>query len=130
METRFCCLAEADGTGPYAPISAYHGEITIDPKTGAVFRVTAQADFPPRSPMLRSDLMVEYGPIVIGGQTYICPARSVAISRSRTEKLLHVWNMDFSVYGPFETTINDVTFSDYHLFRSESRILTDVPPTP
>jgi VWFA-related protein len=130
LETRFCCLAEADGTGPYAPMSAYHGEITIDPKTGAIFRVTAQADFPPRSPMLRSDLMVEYGPIVIGGQTYICPARSVAISRSRTVKLLHVWNMDFGVYGPFETAINDVTFSDYHLFRSEIRILTDAPPTP
>jgi len=34
------------------------------------------------------------------------------------------------VYGPFETAINDVTFSDYHLFRSEIRVLTDAPPTP
>lgn len=67
--------------------------------------------------------MVEYGPVVIGGQTYICPARSVSIFRSRTDRLLHQWNIDFGVYGPFETSLNDVTFSQYHLFRSEHRIL-------
>jgi len=130
FEARFCCLAEPDGTVPFRMMSAYHGEIAIDPETGAVFRITVQADFPPRLPMVRSDIMVEYGSVVIGDKTYICPIRSVSVSRSRTVRLLHQWFMHFGVYGPFETALNDVTFSNYHLFQSGHRILTDVSPAP
>jgi len=130
FETRYCCLADPDGTVPLNSMSAYHGEITIDPESGTVFRVTAQTDLPPRMPISRSDVAVEYGPISIGTRTYICPVRSVSISRSRVDRLLHQWKMSFGVYGPFESALNAVTFSDYHQFRSEHRILTDVPPTP
>jgi hypothetical protein len=33
--------------------------------------------------------------------------------------------MVFSVYGYFQTMINDVTFGGYHKFGTESRILPD-----
>ena len=74
--------------------------------------------------------MVEFSPTVIGGQTFICPVRSVSISRSRKVILLHDWNMPFGIYGPFETILNDVAFSNYHLFGSQHRILPDVSPAP
>lgn len=130
FQTRFCCLANSGGTVPFNRTSAYHGEITLDPGSGAVLRVTAQADFPPRLPIIRSQMMVEYGAVSIGGQTYVVPLHSVAVSRFRTLKMQHQWNTTFGVYGPFATALNSVTFSRYHLFRSRHRILTDAPSTP
>lgn len=130
FETRFCCLARSGGAVLFTRMSAYHGEITLDPRTGAVLRVTAQADFPPRLPIIRSQMMVQYGPVSIAGRSYMVPLRSIAISRSRTLKMQRQWNMTLGVYGPFATALNSVTFSRYHLFRSRHRILTDAPPAP
>ena len=133
FEVSFCCLADQDRTvlfNTMDTVSAYHGEITIDPETGAIYRITAEADLLPRLPIDRSDVMVEFSPTVIGGQTFICPMRSVSISRSRKVILNHEWNMAFGIYGPFETILNDVAFSNYHLFGSQHRILTDVSPAP
>ena len=45
------------------------------------------------------------------------------ISRGRSERELHEWDMMFNVYSYFETMINDVTFGGYHKFGSEVRIL-------
>jgi len=59
----------------------------------------------------------------LGGKTYICPQRSAEVSRGRSERILHEWGMDFSLYGYFETMINDVTFGGYHKFGGEARIL-------
>jgi VWFA-related protein len=125
----FCCLADPDGTVPFKTMAAYHGEITIDPETGAIYRMTAVASLP-RLPIDRSDVMVEFSPTVIGGQTFICPVRSVSISRSRRVILLHYLNMAFGINGPFESILNDVAFSNYHLFGSQHRILPDVSPAP
>ena len=72
--------------------------------------------------------MVEYGPVEIGGKTYTCPVRSVSImSRVDLMRMLGVLGEG----GPPELTqLNDVTFENYHQFRSESRIVTgDVPAT-
>jgi hypothetical protein len=89
----------------------------------------------PDVPLIRSQVMVEYGPVELGGKTYICPERSVEVSRGRTERQLFEWAMVFSLYSDFETMINDVTFGGYHKFGSEARILpgfeeTEEPKTP
>jgi hypothetical protein len=123
FEVGFCCLADPDGTVYFDRRGGFHGEIAIDPDTGAILRIAVEAELKPRLPIDRSGIMVEYGPVDIGGKEYICPMRSVSISRSRTVRVLHQWNESFGVYGPFETMVNDVTFSDYHIFRSTSRIL-------
>jgi len=130
FQVGFCCLADPDGTILFKRKVGYHGEIAIDPASGAVLRLTVVADLEPRLPMLSSGIMVEYGPVVIGGKTYICPTRSVSISRQRTVKLLREWGESFGVYGRFETILNDVTFGKYHIFRAESRILTDDTSAP
>ena len=130
FEVRFCCLADPDGTILFKEVPAFHGEITIDPASGAILRLTVVADLEPRLPMLSSGIMVEYGPVAIGEKTYICPLRSVSISRQRTVKLVEEWGESFGVYGRFETILNDVTFEQYHIFRAQSRILSGYAPAP
>ncbi len=130
FEVGFCCLADPDGTIPFRERAAYHGQIGIDPTSGAILRLTVEANLEPRLPMLSSGIMVEYGPVVIGDKSYLCPIRSVSISRQRTVKILQEWGESFGVYGRFETILNDVTFGGYHVFRAQSRILPDDASTP
>jgi VWFA-related protein len=129
-EQTYCCLFDSNGNVVLKRMSGYHGEIMIDPESGAILRITVEADWPPRMPVLRSDIMVQYGPQTIGGNTYICPVRSVSYWRGRREVSVHEWGQSFRVYGPFETMLDDVTFTDYHLFRGEARILTGYDPPP
>ena len=78
----------------------------------------------------RSGIMVEYGPQVLGGRTYICPARSVSISRQRFIMDMHGWSESYKVYAPFETLLNDVVFDKYHLFHPTVRMLPGFRPAP
>jgi VWFA-related protein len=129
-EVTYCCLAEGDGTGAFRRLTGYHGEIAIDPDSGAILRMAVQADLEPNQPLLQSNILVEYAPVLIGGISYICPTRSVSISRGRSIIQIHEWGGDFRVYGPFHTMLNDVSFGDYHMFRAESRILSEYEPVP
>ncbi|HEY1895032.1 MAG TPA: VWA domain-containing protein [Terracidiphilus sp.] len=123
----YCCLPEGNGTTLYQNKADTYGEFALNPDTGAILRIVTNADLDeernPDVPLIRSQIMVEYGPEELGGKTYMCPQRSVNISRGRSERELHEWDMVFSLYGYFETMINDVTFGGYHKFGSESRIL-------
>ena len=65
--------AFSGGQGNAEQTTAYHGELAIDPVTGTILRVTVQAELSLLSPIQRSDIMVEYGPVEIGGKTYTCP---------------------------------------------------------
>jgi len=78
--------------------------------------------------MTRSDIMIEYGPVEIGGKTYVCPLRSVSIMRSRAIRIVSEWDEAFRSWGPYATMLNDVSFDGYHMFRSESRMLTGFTP--
>ena len=105
---------------------AYHGEIAVDPATGAILRLTIEADPDSSVPIVRSDVAIHYAPTVIGGNDYICPLRSVAIARG--------WSLAtdaFGIaqgYGDEMTTLNQMTYTNYHVFRSTSRILSGNPP--
>jgi hypothetical protein len=100
---------------------AYHGEIAIDPANGDILRISVVADLAPPYQSMTNSVLVEYGSIPIGGTNYICPVKSVALSKapfyvSEGGKLDGV--------SPMRTQVNDVAFIDYHLFRAEARILT------
>ena len=85
-----------------------------------------------RLPLQHSDIMIEYGPVILGGTSYICPIRSVEISRQRSVVLHTEFGETFKIYAPFVTILNDVKYENYHLFQSTSRILpgfTEVPNT-
>jgi hypothetical protein len=99
---------------------AYHGEIAIDPSNGDILRITVIADFEYPNEDAMSSILVEYAPVSIGGTPYICPVRSVALAKIPLHELA-------GTGVPVQTQLNDVAFTEYHLFRSESRILTGAP---
>lgn len=123
-----CCLR---GNKVFRARPGYSGEITIDPETGIILRLTmvsepgwiAEPDQAPLMPVKKTSMMLEYGPTEIGGKQYMCPLRSVVIMRSRTARVLSLWDEDLEIYTPYETRLNDVTYSQYHKFGSESRML-------
>ena len=100
----------------------------IDPAAGTILRVTVQAEQPLGSPIRQSDIMVEYGPVAIGGKTYTCPVRSVSMAETGSMGVPGVFRESTS--APQNPHLNDVTFDNYHQFRSESRILTGNIPAP
>ena len=81
---RGCCLPGGDGTNGFEVLSGYHGEIAIDPSSGAILRLEVEADVGAFAPVARSGIMVAYVPVEIGGKTFICPVRSVSIMRMRS----------------------------------------------
>jgi hypothetical protein len=131
----YCCLV---GGRTFLTSPRYLGEFAIDPGTGAILRLTMEAELgwirePNLTPVLpanASAAMIEYGPVEIGGKEYICPHRSVVIMRVRTVNTLNVWGQTFEVYAPYETRLNDIVYTDYHKFGAEARMLPgfDVVP--
>ena len=111
-------VAFADNeTRDFHQISAYHGEIAVNPETGAILRVTLQADLLATHPLAKMDMLVEYGHVELGGKSYICPLKSVSLSMKRPRG---------NTPRPTSMSpilLNDVAFEQYHLFRADVRVL-------
>ena len=109
----FCCfLQNVQGSRSFHSVPGYHGEIAVDPADGTIYRLTLVADLNPADPVWVSDILVEYGSVEIGGKNYVCPLKSVSL-----------WVASGSILSTSQTLLNHVDFAQYHLFRSESRIL-------
>ena len=113
-------------------LTGYHGEIAVDPTSGAIFRLTAIADLDSgtdlehSSGLTTASMMVEYGTVQIGGKSYICPVHSVALAQVRERTAQHgVIAAEALDRSPQQIMLNAANFTDYHIFRGESRILTE-----
>ncbi|MGB0082997.1 MAG: hypothetical protein WBP90_15840 [Terracidiphilus sp.] len=104
----------------------YHGEIAIDPATGAILRISLMSELPPPYETMRTAILVEYAPVTIGEQSYICPVRSVAFLKI---PMPHGAAAQEGSAISVQTQVNDVAFTQYHLFRSKARIVTDASGT-
>jgi VWFA-related protein len=126
-EVRYCCVASTYGleSSLFKQMSSYHGEIAVDPLTGTIARLTIEAVLAPGDPISRANLMVEYGPVELGGMTYICPTRSVSVSFAQTLRSTQdPSGHSYTIMGPQQTLLNHVDFEQYHLFRAESHVLS------
>jgi hypothetical protein len=101
--------------------SAYTGEIAVDPSKGTIVRLVMKATPTPDDPLLTANILVEYGPLVMDGKTYVCPLRSVALSVAAQ---LDASSQPISDPQFLRTSLNDVTFEQYHLFHADVRILS------
>jgi VWFA-related protein len=126
-EVRYCCVSESYGleSHMFRQMSAYHGTIAVDPANGAIARLTIVAELAATDPISRAATAVEYGPVDLGGMTYICPVRSVSVSVAKTLRNIqdpsgHSW----IAMGPRQMLLNHIDFEQYHLFRAESRVLS------
>jgi len=130
-----CCLV---GGKVFRIATNYLGELAIDPGTGAILRLTMESEpgwvrepnLQPVLPVKGAAMMVEYGPLEIGGKRYVCPRRSVVFMRARNIRTLTFWGQIFDIYTPYETVLNDIVYTNYHKFGSEARMLPgfDVVP--
>jgi len=129
---KFCCVAGEDGNGVVEQFTGYHGEIAADPSTGAIFRLTLRAEPAGSDKIVRADILVQYGPVDIGGRTYICPIKSISLSVAPLSATTYV--RDANRFAPStldqgqnrtrQTLLNDVDFINYHVFRSDTRVVT------
>jgi len=143
-DVSFCCVTEAYGLeiNVLSQRVGYHGEITVDPDSGTILRLTAIADMEPGNPIAIASTAVEYGPVQIGGRTYFCPVRGIAYARAPDLKALRdsIASSSHSKTGdtlppiekpslssfagaPQRLMLNDISFKQYHLFRAESRMV-------
>lgn len=99
---------------------AYHGEIAIDPDSGAIFRLSEVAEMAAPYQAMRAAIAVEYAQVTIGGHAYICPVKGVAYSKIPVPT---VGAPDPSAW-PIQSELNGIAFKDYHQFRTETRIIT------
>ncbi len=132
----YCCVREAQNTAgavafgidaksategdSYHGTPSYHGNLYLDPTSGTVLRVTIESDLKPSDPIMRAATSVQYGPVDIGGNSYICPVHSIAISLTKSHAKGDMSDMEV-------LRINEVSFTDYHRFGSTSRIITNGP---
>jgi hypothetical protein len=119
---RYCCRYTSSRVDPTLQLQpAYHGRVAIDTSSGAILRMVLSADLQPADIITRADVAIEYGPVELGGKTYICPLRSVALSVAGTAALAGL-----NVIGV--TALNHTAFEDYHLFRGDMRLVPDAEP--
>jgi VWFA-related protein len=118
-----CCHPNGGSAARTQILSNSHGEFAIDPTSGEILRLQTQSDLAGFVPTDRADVMVSYGPVDIGGKTYVVPLRSVSIWRGRSVVFLLQWNVGFFIWGPYGTQMNVFTFDKYHMSRAKSRIL-------
>lgn len=127
---QFCCVVDgfnSDGTESkrvFREIVSYHGEIAFDPANGSILRISMEAEIPATELVSRAGIQVEYSPVVIAGKSYICPVRSISILMAHTAQQSNAYSRS-NYKGAEKTYLNDVAFSQYRRFGTESRILSD-----
>jgi hypothetical protein len=134
-EVNYCCVVKDNQSYPFKQLSSYHGEIAIDPNSGTILRLTVAAELGKSDPIVKANILVEYGAVQIGGAPYICPMRSVSISvahhqdihaeRMQRYSATMVERNNQDTESPLQTMLDDVSFEKYHVYRSEASILTD-----
>lgn len=108
--------AVSDSASGQPTFPAYHGEIAVDPTSGAILRIVVLADAD-AGDAAETAIAVDYGPVEIAGKTYLCPVRSIALARG--------WRSQGGGAAELHTFLNDVEFTRYHVFRTEMRIVPD-----
>ncbi|MGC1450884.1 MAG: hypothetical protein WA830_12680, partial [Candidatus Sulfotelmatobacter sp.] len=99
-------------------IPGYHGSIALDPRTGAILRISLEAEWNSGDPVTHVASVIEYGPVVLGNRRSICPLRSLAFMVEEANGCSHG---NHKLQRPV-AMINQTIFSNYHRFGSSSTL--------
>lgn len=102
-------------------IPGYHGEIALDAKSGAILRMTLEAESKTGAPISNVASVIEYGVVVLGNQRSICPLRSLAFVVEGANGCAHG---NHKLQKPL-AMINQTIFSNYHRFGSTVTMIPD-----
>lgn len=120
----FCCSVESKENPVSVEFHAkpgYHGEISVDPASGTIDRITLEADLKPSDAVMASEIAVQYGRVSIGGKQYVCPIRGVGVTNVHNRVMESIDGVGT------ERHTNLVRFVNYHKFGSTVRILPGNP---
>jgi VWFA-related protein len=111
-------------------VVGYHGEMAVDPASGTILRLVLLADLKPDEfAPSKSAIEVEYGQVSIGGKPYFLPVRSVTSSLGHYLFIRGAGGVEscswLAATRAFQTSLNDVVFENYHVFRTDARVLTE-----
>jgi len=106
----------------YRGTPSYHGSIYIDPATGAILRITLDAELNPSEPITREASAIDFGDVEIGGKKFVCPLRSVSIRLTRAylqnqagvRTVLHVNRTQFTSYHRFGSSVQVIATEEVH----------------
>jgi hypothetical protein len=93
----------------FKTIVAYSGKFFIDPDTGVIRRVVTQADLKPTDFVHQEDMRIDYGPVAVGGNTYVLPVDSFTF----TEVVPNGDN--YAARYSVRHTLFNVTYANYQL---------------
>ena len=100
---------------------AYQGELALDPRSGAILRMTLETDSKPGDPVSHVASVIEYGPVVLGNRRSICPLRSLTFMVEETNGCAH---RKQKLQKPV-AMINQTIFSNYRRFGSTVTMIMD-----
>lgn len=129
----YCCSMVRQGAKfemtEFKATPAYQGTIAIDPATGHVARIVLICDLAPKQVISRADVELEYGPVAIAGQEYVLPLRGVSISTTAAIHFVPLGDTGYeAVDSNVVTSVNDLQFENYRVFRTEMKILPQETP--
>jgi VWFA-related protein len=113
-------LPKTDASRSFRDTPGYHGSIFVDSATGAILRITLEAELKESDPITHASTVVEYGPVKIGEQRYILPVRSLAVSMEPA-----TYNANGQPRTPATLLINETSFTHYHKLGATLRLLAD-----
>lgn len=110
-----------DQRAAFHDIPGYQGTIALSPRSGAILRVTLEADSNKEDPISHVASVVEYGPAVIGNHPFICPLRSLAFMVQESHGCSEG---NHKLQKPV-SMLNQTIFSNYHRFGSSATMIFD-----
>jgi VWFA-related protein len=101
-------------------VAGYSGTLTVDPASGTILRIGIEASLRPEDDLKRAGMVVEYDAVKIGDTLYTCPTHSIttfaSMQKVQSTPIEPMENVQ-------ETQLNDVKFTDYRRFGSESTLV-------
>lgn len=93
---------------PFKTTVGYHGELFIDASTGAIVRLTLQAEFKPTDYVQQEDTRIDYGQVTVDGKQYVVPVESMILitvipsgqSYQKVSKRRTLFDIKYSNYQP------------------------------
>jgi VWFA-related protein len=105
------------GTPTHSVKAAYDGLVFLEAESGTILRITRMAvGLSPQFPTKVAKTAVEYGPISIGGDSFMLPIRSVS-------ELDNPAGCDDFGKAHRLDSLNEIRFYDYRLFAAESKMV-------
>lgn len=102
-------------------LPGYHGEIALDARSGAILRITLEAESKSGDPVSHVASVIEYGPVVLGHHRSICPLRGLTFMVEEANGCAQgSHKLQKSV-----AMINQTIFSNYHRFGSSATMIFD-----